>query len=556
MHHLYLLLFVCMTHFCSAQEWQWFWQFDESNVEFSGHIAHDNDGNCISTGRFNSEPLIAGDDTLNMYTSMNYYIVKHDSLGNIEWATQAKTKTEPFGLVGDLYDVECDKEGNIYIAGTYIDTISFGDTPQGCLLSSAGAPSNVTHAFIVKLNPDGTCAWLKNGDSNAYTWANDIDIDDEGFVYVAGSFRNEIDFGDISMTSSTINNFTSSYIMKLDQDGNSLWIQEVVTPGNNAFMSGLDVDKEGNIYIAAGVQEFVELDGITLTSDFRTNTLLAKLGTNGSYLWHHFISCTDDSSNGSITVTDIESVEDKLAFAGHWSNDDLLIGGDSYDAPIGKRNFVGLLDENGEGWSLEVGETSGSWVMHPDIAIDANDGIHFISNFDNTAEIQGTELIANGGTDIILADFDLEGNVTWLQNYGGFGLDFSYGVSVDRFGSAFITGDFRNNITIEENTYTSQGSVDAFVGRIFYANTLSSNTNPTARIAYTIWPNPTSENMHLKCNVPILQTQIFNLAGTLIQSYTGLPSKIEVSDWTAGNYWAVLKDIDNNLFHIEFVVQH
>ncbi len=551
MKNLYLLLFTCLTNQALSQDWQWFWQFDESNVEFSGHIAHDNQGNSIATGRFNSEPLIAGEDTLSMFTSMNYYIVKHDSLGNVQWATQAKTKTEPFGLVGDLYDIECDKEGNIYIAGTYIDTISF----DNCLLSSAGAPSNVTHAFVVKLNPDGSCAWLKNGDSNAYTWANDIDIDDEGFVYVGGSFRNEIDFGDASLSSSTLTNFTSSYVMKLDNDGNALWIQEIFTSGNNAFMAGLDVDKSGNIYVAAGIQEFVEIDGNVLTSDYRTNVCLAKLGTNGSYQWHQFISLTDDSVNGSLSVTDIEEVDGKLALAGHWSGGELIIGGNGFDAPVGKRNFIALMDENGEGWSSEVGETSGSWVMHPDIAIDANQLIHFISNFDNTADIGGVSLETNGGTDIVLADFDLDGNVIWAEHYGGFGLDFGYGISVDRFGSAFITGDFRNNIEIDGANYFSNGSVDAFIARLFYANTVSSVSDASYNLSYTLWPNPSNDYVFIQSDKTILNTTIFNQHGKAIQSFTGLPTKIAVRDWPNGLYYGVLTDVEQQKFNIEFVIK-
>ena len=82
-----------------------------------------------------------------------------------------------------------DRAGNVYVAGSFTGTATFGATT----LTSAASSYDV---FVAKLNPTGTYQWAVGVGSAEYEFFSDLAVDPRGNVYVTGNFRSDsLSFG-------------------------------------------------------------------------------------------------------------------------------------------------------------------------------------------------------------------------------------------------------------------------------------------------------------------------------------------------------------------------
>jgi len=151
-----LFFFLSISLFSSldgyGQTWEWLRGAKSSGGGSSEGVycATDFNGNLYSTGYFFGE-IIFGNDTLTNYSggSSAIFIVKYDSLGNVEWASSTTSGIAyPLGLSTDSY-------GNIYLFGGYDSTFKLGGMT---LINTYSIPNTY---FIAKLNQTGTVQWLK-----------------------------------------------------------------------------------------------------------------------------------------------------------------------------------------------------------------------------------------------------------------------------------------------------------------------------------------------------------------------------------------------------------
>lgn len=82
-------------------------------------VAVDAAGNVIATGAFTEDLTIAGATLEAVGTSA--YVVKYDKAGTAAWAVA-------FTGAATITAIDTDADGNIYIAGTFADEVSFGTT--------------------------------------------------------------------------------------------------------------------------------------------------------------------------------------------------------------------------------------------------------------------------------------------------------------------------------------------------------------------------------------------------------------------------------------------
>lgn len=86
------------------------------------------------------------------------------------------------------------------------------------------------------------------------------------------------------------------------------------------------------------------------------------------------------------------------------------------------------------------------------VKIDASGNRYLAGYFNATATFNGTTLVSHGGSDIFLAKYGSSGNLLWLVQSGGSGLDTAYDIAFDTTGSVYMTGLFTDSATF--------GSVD------------------------------------------------------------------------------------------------
>ena len=151
---------------------QWAHQAGGAGDEMGdGGVAVDAADNIFITGLFSSSSITFGGTNLINAGSMDAYIAKYDSAGDLLWARQAGDAN----LDGYL-TVAVDKQGNAYAAGA----------------SGSGA-------MVVKYDPAGTLQWRHSASSPAADPAGSIAVqcavDGSGNCYLSGMYQTATTFG-------------------------------------------------------------------------------------------------------------------------------------------------------------------------------------------------------------------------------------------------------------------------------------------------------------------------------------------------------------------------
>ncbi len=98
-----------------------------------------------------------------------------------------------------------------------------------------------------------------------------------------------------------------------------------------------------------------------------------------------------------------------------------------------------------------------------DIITDISGNIYLSGHFNNSINFEGTSLTSNGGHDIFLAKYDINGNLLWAQHDGGNLSEYAKGISLDTNGNIYLIGSFSGTANFSNTTVTSAGAEDIFV---------------------------------------------------------------------------------------------
>lgn len=269
----------------------WAKQYSGNGEQFSRSIAIDNLGNIYSTGSFNGPTDFdpgTGVFTLSNNGGFNTFIAKLDNAGNFVWA---KTNHNPayFG-VDYTTGIAVDPANNVYFTGSFTGTMDFDPGAGTFLMTSppgqrtsvvtrldpagnfqwvanagltlfyfghsiaADASGNVfliKEQSLCKINATGTVVWTKAMGGKVHDDSQSIYLDGNANVYIAGQFWNTVDFdpgpGIHNVTAFGTPYWHDSYVLRLDNNGNFIWVQQM---GGNQEDLGLSlyVDGPGNIY--------------------------------------------------------------------------------------------------------------------------------------------------------------------------------------------------------------------------------------------------------------------------------------------------------------------
>lgn len=168
------------------------------------------------------------------------YIGKLNAAGVLLWV-QTWGDIQFVGM-GDL---ALDTSANIYIAGSFADTVDF-DPGEGISERSSMRNSNILlrdldirDVFLVKLDSNGNFLWVRTWGESGWDRGDGVSLDENGSVYVTGEFHGSVDFDpgpEVERRRSTGNN--DIFLSKYDSNGNFLWV--LTWGGRNAVMEGSD----------------------------------------------------------------------------------------------------------------------------------------------------------------------------------------------------------------------------------------------------------------------------------------------------------------------------
>src|SRR5262249_30346807 len=147
--------------------------------------------------------------------------------------------------------------GNVVLVGDFFGTIDVDPGASVLNFTSVdrrpvdGSSNPGLDTFILKLASDGSFVWARHlGNSTGFVEAAERNIASgpKGEIDISGRFQFTIDFdpgtGSALLTSN--NNSEDIFALKLDADGNFVWVRQIGGPTADRGR-GISVDASGNI---------------------------------------------------------------------------------------------------------------------------------------------------------------------------------------------------------------------------------------------------------------------------------------------------------------------
>ena len=418
--------------------WQDVFKAGGTDNEAGLGIAKDANGNTYVTGVFKSSSLVFGNTVLSSAGDYDFFIVKYDSLWNVEWMRSAGGANEDRGNA-----IAVDAAGNAYVTGAFAsDSITFGNIT---LVSSNGTYD----IFIVKYDPQGNVSWAKSMGAPLYNSGNSIALDPNDNIYVTGSYNNDtISFGNNIILVSDPGSSTNIFVAKYDSTGSCMWARnaagQTATQGN-----GITADANGNSYVTGDfATDSVVFGNFTLINNGTySNVFIVKYDSSGNVVWAKSFGGNNLDQGTSISADAIGNTYT----TGFFYSSSVIFGSNITITNSGLADvFVVKLDSSGNViWAKEAGATPN----------DKPTGI----THDNNSNCYVTGYF---GFSLFIIKYDLTGNLAWVKTAVG-GMNYSNAITLDANNDIYITGNYSDSITFRKKLYSS-GVGDIFVTKLAY----------------------------------------------------------------------------------------
>jgi hypothetical protein len=525
-----LIIFPNTNAFC--QNWSWATATGSTSMDAGVAVSTDISGNIYIVGEFMSSTINFGSFTLTNAGKLDMFVAKYDPSGNVLWAKNISDSMDEKAT-----SVSTDDSGNVYVTGYFEDDTLFigNDT-----LINKGF--NSKELLIVKYDEDGNLIWAKGAGGRSNDIIYSIKTSQSGEVFIAGTYVSDTLFMDSVLI------FNSGdydiFIAKLNSNGDVLWAK--TTGGINAdYAYDVDIDATG-IYLAGYFySSTINFGSTTLTnSATQSDLFVAKYDQNGNNIWatgaggigqENAYSIAHDSS-GNIYV------------AGHFSSSNLVVGtttltnvGTSFNIFLSKFDSSGIPI-----WAKGFGQNG----IDVATSLEYNSDVLCLTGYFNNPSITfgSTTLLNVGENDMFLSAFDSSGNSLWTKSIGGTSEDVARSVAIDHLGNTYVTGYFKDTVSIGASNFISAGGTDIFLAKVDDINTAIS-TLEKLEADLNIFPNPFHKCAKLILPENLLQPFIFiyDFSGRCVQSYLfEQNSHIQKNNLPPGMY--LFKVIDGSNF--------
>jgi len=359
---------------------QWLTHGDKNSIHWINAFYMDRAGNLYLAG--GHDPGGA---------SADFATVKCNSRGEQQWAAHYNGPQHFSADAGVA--LASDDEGNVYVTGT-----SYGSGTQ-------------TDYVTVKYDVAGTRQWMNryNGPNSDYDDPNAIVLDQARNVYVTG-------------WSPGIKTGTDFATIKYNREGIKQWVARYNSPQNwNDYATGLQVDHEGNVYVA----------GTSNVSSDQSIVSLVKYNAAGKQQWVR--------TYGTVDYAEALAVDDSgyvyvTGSAPSFDTDILTV---KYDGTGRKMWAVKYNGVESSGF--------GSTIDHPqDLAVDNAGNVYVAGNRDR---------------DYLILKYNAAGKLQWTASYNGLALSDSYDflsdLTLDQSGNVYVTGQSNGYQTTKGYVYVT-----------------------------------------------------------------------------------------------------
>lgn len=389
---------------------------------------------------------------------------------NIEWGKNfGGTYTE----VGKA--VTADVSGNSYCVGYFNGMMDADPGPAYLPLVSAG----MQDVFLVKTSAAGQTLWAKRMGGSQSDLANSITIDQQGNVYITGSFMGMADFdpGNATFNLTSFTSFSQDiFVAKYDQSGVFQW---AISFGGDGYYDslgntydavssgyGIQFDKHGSLLLTGRIHGCIDFHpGIgvdTLSARMAPACCIVKLGLDGNLRWAKQLGGglhgtegygIQSDAGGNVYTCGVfsDSADFDPGLNTHWMH-----------CIAYNHAFVSKLDSNGNFvWARQLGGSS-SYDQATAQSLDIDGfgnvviGGHFKGNGDFDPGTNAAYLQSNGQYDCFLLKLNGGGQFIWAKRIGELYNDYCYSVSIGLTGFIYTTGNFRGSVDFDPGVMSKQ----------------------------------------------------------------------------------------------------
>jgi len=449
----------------------------DSFLEQGNSIALDETGNILVTGTIGAgtSGAIFGEGETNETTlDINgSFLAKYEPSGELLWVQQMGASNN--GITS--YAIDADLDGNIYVSGRFFQEATFGvgQTNETTLTGTSG------EIFLAKYDADGSLVWaLSEGGDNDDNGGRGLEVDDNGNIYLTGSFWGTVTFAEGESSETTFTSESSTFFLaKYDTNGALVWIQRAESGSNHSSGKNLDIDNRENIYITGNYFNSVTfgegLSNETTLNDGNESAYIAKYDKNGDFIW-----AIDPSSSGKVHISgDLQTdSEGSVLFTGSFfgtitlgqgTQNEMQLSGTGLDEII-----VAKYSSEGEFiWAKSAESTSDDRGVG--LAVDSISNVFITGYFGSQIQFGGgerndTTIVNSGSSDLFIAKFSPSGEFIWVTAAGGSEWEQGKDIQVDKVGNLYLTGFYRSNITFGssepmETSLSIEGFNDIFIAK-------------------------------------------------------------------------------------------
>jgi Secretion system C-terminal sorting domain len=407
-------------------------------------IAIDDQNNVYISGEYDGNIDFDNNDEIGQLNSVGQadsFLLKLDSNGEFVWVKNIGGAYNEYNAIVSIGDA-----GDIFVSGTFYMSISIEVGNETISLSNEGNRD----IFVLKSDSNGEFEWIKQISGQFSLQANAIQVDEYENIYLTGLFVGVVDFDPSSEDYLVSGDWNFDFfIVKLDPNGNFLWVYTLADGGDMDYGNSLALDGMGNVYVTGGYGGIIDFDS----------------GPNTN-----------------------------LGFS--FGERDLFI--------------MKLTDLGSFQWFKSIGSTGLDFAKS--IGIDSTGKIYLTGSFSETVDFNPGNDVFNltslGDLDIFVASMDTDGNLLWATRAGGSSEDIGIALAADRYCKVSVTGFFTDSFIYNyENTNNElfgEGDKDIFVAKIaltstpeIFAGKLLSYPNPTTNYS-TIQLNHIQEEVEIK----------------------------------------------------------
>ena len=463
---------------CSAQDYFGTTTFGDTSIEIPYRSAMDSQGNVYSAGIYSGTITVGSTSVTWAGGNADGFLTKFDNNGNPIWVKGFGGQADDVAL-----DVAVDANDNLYITGYFqgAGALAFDADPgPGVFLLEQPAPFLSRDCFIIKLDSNGDFVWAKQV-SNPAAVANEdsksIEVDSAGNVYIGGSF-NYADFdpdpiAEHILFSTNGGASTDGFLLKLDTDGNFVWVKTFDSTGIVQVID-MEFDTNEDLLLTGRFRNTVDLDpnagSAPFTSNGNDDIFMAKLSSDGDFIWgQSFGGSTNDY------VSTIKNLPSGIYLGGEFA------GTVDLDPSAGVNTFVSLgfsdaylskFDTDGNyDYSYVLGGDSTNFENFYDIKEGANGNLYATGQFSATTDFDNSAAEAlttsNGNSDNFLLEMTTNGEYLNHWTVGGNNIENNHQLFINNNNEILTIGGFRSpdadfNPFAGEDIIPTTGNYDAY----------------------------------------------------------------------------------------------